>query len=207
MEIQFGDEIFSDIPESYDDLKLGKFMEIMKIQQKEKTYDNQLSFAVDILSTLIGCDSKYLLQLTLDDINEISNEFEWVKEPPEKKSLKFLEIDGRIYSPRKNAQLTAGEQISIEMFLDKDLNNSDNFHLVLSILLRPSVKKINEFTGEEFYDIQPLESDVDLIMERANLFKGKINIGDVFGLISFFSTGVNSSSSKNSKVFSIRKTR
>ena len=201
MEIQFGEKIYENVPESYDDMSLGKFMDIMKLQTKQKDYESVNLFMVDLLAVIIGCDRDLILSISYEDLGILTESFTWLNEEPEKKDVKFLEIDGKIYVPKKTNQITLGEQISIETFLKKDLTNSDNYHYVMAILLRPGKK-----VGDD-YIIDNLENDIDKITERAEMFKDKLMINDIFGIISFFSTGVSGSSIKNSGRFSIRKAR
>lgn len=199
MEIQFGEKVYDNVPETYDEMSLGKFMDVMKLQNKQKDYENPTMFMVDLIAAIIGCDSDVILSLNHSDLETLTEAFTWLNKEPEKRNVEYLEIDGNIYVPKKNNQITLGEQISIETFLKKDLTNIDNYHYVMAILLRPGKK-----VGDE-YVINPLENDIDKINKRAELFKEKLMINDIFGIISFFSTGVSGSSTKNSGAFSIRR--
>lgn len=199
MDIVFGEKEYLNVPEGYDEMTLGKFMEIMKLQMNQKNYESDTMYMIDLLSVIIGCSNEEIMGIGYSDLGILTESFEWLNSEPEKKIVEFIEIDGDIYVPKKNHQITLGEQISIETFLKKDLSNVDNYHYVMAILLRPG-KKVNDD-----YIIDALENDIDKINKRAELFKDKLVINDIFGIISFFSNGVSGSSIKNSGAFSIRK--
>lgn len=199
MEIVFGEKEYVNVPEGYDEMTLGKFMEIMKLQVNQKNYESDTMYMIDLLRVLIGCTKEDIMGIGYSDLNTLTEAFTWLNSEPEKKQVDFIELDGKIYVPRKNTQITLGEQISIETYLKKDLSNVDNYHYVMAILLRPGKK-----VGDE-YVIEDLENDIEKINARAELFKERLVINDIFGIISFFSNGANSSFTGNSAPFSIRK--
>jgi len=198
MKITIGTEEFNNIPESYDEMNLGKFMEIMILQNKEKDFKSKSLFTAHLLSVIIGCEVEYILEFDSDEIGILADAFSWLREQPEIKEMKTIVIDDITYVMKTNSVLTLGEQVSIETFLQKDLSNAENFHLVMSILLRPAIKVVDEFTKIESYKIKPLEDDFNVILERAEMFKKKLMIENIYGVLTAFSTGVKNSSMKTS---------
>lgn len=198
MTITFGTETFDNIPESYEETNLGRFIEVMKLQKKESEYTSKTLFTAELLATIIGCEVEYILELDTDEVSQLAEAFNWLSKNPEEKSIETLEIDGVVYAIKKNANLKLGEQVSIETFLQNDLTNVENFHLVMAILLRPAIQKEDVYTKELKWQLKPLEDDFNLIVERANMFKEKLMINDIYGTLTAFSDGVKNSSTKTS---------
>lgn len=202
MKITFGKETFDNIPESYDETNLGKFIEVMKLQQRESEYKSKALFTAELLATIIGCDVEYILELDNNEISELADAFSWLSNKPEEKQLEIINIDGVNYAIRKNTNLKLGEQVSIETFLKSDLSNVENFHLVMAILLRPAIEKEDIYTKEVNWQLKPLEDDYTLIVDRANMFKEKLMISDIYGTLTAFSAGVKNSFTKTSEASS-----
>lgn len=198
MTITFGTESFENIPESYDETNLGKWIDVMKIQKKEQDFKSKALFKSNLLSTIIGCEVEYILELDIDDVNRLSEAFKWISVDPEIKNIDKIIIDDVIYVPKKNPNLTMGEQVSIETFLEADLSNVDNFHLVMAILLRPAIEKQDKYTKEIKWEIKPLEDDFNAVLERANMFKSRLFITDIYGILTSFLNGVKKSSMETS---------
>jgi len=202
MTITFGTDTFDNIPESYDETNLGRFIEVMKLQKKESEYTSKTLFTADLLASIIGCEVEYILELDTDEVSQLAEAFSWLSKNPEEKSIETLEIDGVVYAIKKNANLKLGEQVSIETFLQSDLTNVENFHLVMAILLRPAIQKEDVYTKELKWQLKPLEDDFNLIVDRANMFKQKLMINDIYGTLTAFSIGVKNSSMKTSEASS-----
>jgi hypothetical protein len=198
MTIQFGTEKFEKIPESYNETNLGKFIEVMKLQQKESEYKSKALFTAELLATIIGCEVEFILELNNDEIGDLADAFNWLSDKPEEKQIETIDIDGVVYVIKKNSTLNLGEQVSIETFLKSDLSNVENFHLVMAILLRPAIQKEDIYTKEVVWQLKPLEDDFSLIIDRANMFKEKLMISDIYGTLTAFSVGVKNSSTKTS---------
>lgn len=175
--ITFDEKEYTDIPESYSELTLGRFMKTAKIKRED--YKSPTEWTAVLVSTLIGCPLSTLYDLDFSDLNTLMAEFKWITDLPIKKDIRGIELDGKFYMTKKSTQLTTGEWISIESLLTEELSNEDNFHIVLAILLREEVEgKITELDG-----------DIDVIMARAKLFQEKLMIDQCYGLITNFSNG------------------
>jgi len=186
-----------ELPENYDELSLGRFIELSKVLDNQKEYKSDLRFSLEILSKLIGCDSSLLYDLSIDDVALLSEEIKWINENPKKVNNKKVKIDGKEYIAVNTSNITTGEMISIESFQQNITDNRDNLHYVMSILFRPILN------GKP----APLEDDFEVIKERAELFKEKMMIGEVYGPLMGFTSGVNGSSSKSSGRSSILKSK
>ena len=198
MTIKFGSEEFKDIPECYEETNLGRFMDVMKLQNKESEFKSKSLFTANLIATIIGCEVEYILELDSNEIGELAEAFSWLSKTPPVKSIKKLELDGIVYGLKKTMTLNVGEQVSIETFLQTDLSNTDSFHIVMAILLRPMIEKTDVYTGKVIQDLKPLEDNFDEVLERAELFKNKLMISDIYGALSNFSNGVKNSSTKTS---------
>lgn len=198
MTIKFGTEEFHDIPECYEETNLGRFMEVMKLQNKESEFKSKSLFTAHLIATIIGCEVEYILELDSNEIGQLAKAFSWLSKTPPVKKINKLELDGIVYGLKENMTLKVGEQVSIETFLQKDLSNTDSFHIVMAILLRPMIEKKDVYTGKTKQDLKPLEDNFNEVLERAELFKNKLMISDIYGALSNFSNGVKKSSTKTS---------
>lgn len=193
LQIEFNDRTYSNIAEGYNELSLGRFIDVSQL--KQENYKSTTEWTVALVSKLIGCPENNLLELPFGDLNTLLEEFKWITEQPKKVKKNFVEIDGVKYVMKENTQLTTGEWISIESFLTDDLANEKNFHLVLAIMLRPEVN------GK----IKSLENDFNEIVKRANIFKEKLMIDECYGMIEDFSIGARKSTLKISRASSTQK--
>jgi len=176
------------LPESYDELNLGKFIELTKILEAKDKEESDLKFSLKLIAALIGCGVDTLYQLSISDMNLLVNEVSWVSENPKQKNTKKITIDGVHYGFINLNGITTGEMISIESFQKNVTDNKDNLHFVMAILFR----KI------EGGSVLPLEDDFEKIKERADLFKEKMMVGEVYGPLINFTTGGTGSIMKSS---------
>lgn len=188
--IDFLDKKFMDIPEGYDEMKIGHYMEILSIIEKKDEYKNEFDFSLDILSKLIGCDRKILLKLNRDEIYELTECFLYLKETPTKKTFIEFTMDGVKYGLTK-FPLLVEEEISIETILTQGKKESDILHLLIAILIRP-IENDKVIELDEWEDLQ----------KRAELFKNRLYLEDVYGAVMVFTDGVKKSFSGNTAPFS-----
>ena len=194
IDLTIGKENF-ELPESYDELSLGRFIELSKVLDKQKEYKSDLRFSLEVLSKLIGCEVSLLYELSIDDVSLLSEEIKWINENPKRTKNNKVVIDDKEYLAVSTNKITTGEMISIESFQQNITDNRDNLHYVMAILFRPVVD------GK----VCPLEDDFDIITERAELFKEKMMIGEVYGPLMGFTSGASGYSSRSSVRSSILK--
>ena len=181
-----------EMPSSYSELTLGKFMDITNIINKQSEYDSPTKYTIDLLSKTMGCPTDILLSLDMDDLSILLKELEWLKKTPKKKSTTKFKIDDVEYGLVPNKKITTGEMISIESFHKNDLHNDGNIHLIMAILFRPI----------QDGKIIPLENDYDEVLKRAELFKQKLIIEEVYGPLANFTNLGRGSTKKSSVGFS-----
>lgn len=183
--IQFLDKVYENIPESYSEMKVGHYMDILKIIEKKEEYKNEFDFSLDLLANLIGCEKKVLLKLNRDEIYELTECFLYLKQTPNKKDFIRIEIGGRIYGLTK-FPLLVEEEISIETILTQGKKESEILHLLIAILIRPIESGDKVIELDEWDDLQ----------RRAELFKD-LYLEEVYGAVVVFTDGVKKSFSSN----------
>lgn len=188
IDITIGNKTYENIPESYEEMVLGTYQTFLKrMEEKDIGEDFKEYTYFSMLSSLIGCSFEDILNLEIEDMNILQEHFNWLSDF-KYKEITQLDLDGVFYTAKNNySQLTTGEVISIETILKGKTNGVDNFHIILSILLRPSVISINEF-GEEVIKQKDLDN-FDDIKIRAKLFQEKLLITEVYGIINLFFSG------------------
>jgi hypothetical protein len=192
MTIEIGDKKFENVPEDYSEMNVGKLIDITGVKERNGNL-------VELIAVLIGCDISLLEGMYIEDVNVLLDHFNWILGEPDKELKRSVVIDGITYVCKQNHLLTWGEQISIEAFLKDKISNVNNFHLVLAILYRPG-----RVIGDEYIQ-DPLESDIEKVIKRANLFKEKMMVNDISGALDFFSNGVGKSITRISAPFSTLK--
>jgi hypothetical protein len=161
------------LPDSWNDVTINQFIELSQLE-------NNSNHSLMVASILSDTDSEEIKKYDTDSFNRIINHLAWTNQLPTESNWKpILEIDGDKYGfINKLSQLTLGEWVDVEHYLE-DYNN--NVHKVLAIFYRPLITAINDnYRLIDEYDSNSMEI-------RAELFKEKVNIGDVYGSMVFFS--------------------
>lgn len=180
----------------WSEITFGQYIDIININ-KDKGL-NDLAKAVRIVAHISDkpeeCEN-FLLQLSKEDFEAIAKHFDWTnKEITEVASEKeTLEIEGKTYKIKKDYnRLTLGEMISVEELISHN-KNLDAFEVAFGVLLREVDENGNEkgFDGDAFnYIVTKLQSKVMLL--------------DIYNYITFFLRGVQKSTTKTTKGYSIR---
>lgn len=170
------------VPESWQEVTIAQYQEIAALDQE--TPDGVR--LVEMISILIDEDPEVIRHTDLESLNRIAQHLEWTQKLPDEAWYKpIITIDGIEYGfvPRLT-ELTVGEWIDLEHYV---LDVNSNMHKIFSVLYRPLVTAFNDRDRI----IEPYNSeDAD---RRADLFKTKAKIGDVYGALVFFSLIVNES--------------
>ena len=183
------------LAESWSEITFSQYITIINITTDESL--NEILKAVKVISCISdkpeACE-KCLLNISREDFESLGDHFEWTKRKIEQDSVQkeFLEIDGKTYKIKKEYnKLTLGEMISVETLIANN-KNMNQFEVVFGVLLREVVDgKEKEFNEDDFlYVISKLQDKVMLL--------------DVYNCISFFLSGVEMSTTKTSKAFSIQ---
>lgn len=150
-------------PDGWQKVTLSQFQEIAAIENDK---------AVNLISILSDEDPELIRKIDNDSYNRILEVIDWAFMLPSENYKTQLEIDGVKYGLVKFHSLSLGEWVDIENHIGKN----ENLHKLFAILYRPFV---NEFDIEEY--------DADKSARRAELFKEKLIIADVYGALVFFS--------------------
>lgn len=159
------------VPDSWADVSIGQFQEINSLE-------NDKNKPLEIISILIDQDIEDLRRYDLKSLNSILKAISWSNELPKEETWKkVIEIDGEEYAfINKLSDLSLGEWIDLETYIDKPI---DNLHKIAGLFYRPVLHKYKDSYITEEYDT--VTSEI-----RAELFKEKMNIGDMYGAMVFF---------------------
>lgn len=185
------------IADEWSDVNFGQYIDILNIQND--TWQD-LEKSIKMIAALGDKPAELeeaLYELDIEDFQALSESMKWIntefKAEADKavKKDKF-EIDGKQYVIKKNYnKLTLGEMVSVEEMLKNP--NYNHQEIALGILLREVVDgKEKPFNEEDFFYV-------------LNHLKYKINLVEVYNYITFFLSGDKTSTTNNSRGFSITK--
>ena len=97
---------------------------------------------------------------------------------------KSFVIDGNLYSYNLPSKLTLGEKISIKVLEKNSKSQFENWLNILTILIRPSKEKVNEF-GEVEYEVEPFNGDITVLEKRKEIIKKIPGVNSMFVIKSF----------------------
>lgn len=160
------------VPDSWADVSIGQFQEISAIDSESKNR------ALEIVSILIDQDIEDIRKYDLKSLNAILKAISWANDLPKEETWKnVIEIDGEEYGfINKLSDLTLGEWIDLEGYIEKPI---ENLHKIAGLFYRPIVHKYRNSILTEPYDTVSSEA-------RADLFKEKMNVADMYGAMVFF---------------------
>jgi hypothetical protein len=165
------------IPESFDELNLGRYMRLMKVLKNDFENDvNEIEKVIRILNCITDIPKRQLYGLDMKSIGKLGAHLTTFLETVPNDELKhFLKIEGVEYGFHpKLVDMTLGEFVDLETYIE---NLDDNLHNILSILYRPvTAKKDDKYRIEDY---EPNE-------ERAELFKKHLRVEDFNGASVFF---------------------
>lgn len=181
--IEIADKQF-DLPENWSEISFGKFIELSKIINKEKSYSNGNMFVIDLLCSLMDCGRGDLYKLDSGEFNTLAQLTNYLADEPSKKLVDVVEfkVGDKEYKfhRRLNDKLNMSEMVTCETLL-RQSDTIDQYAIILSILYRPT---------DENGNIIELEDDMDPIMKRAELLKEFVTVDKLYGVLVFFSNGV-----------------
>lgn len=184
------------VPEGWNELSLGKFIEYYKLSLDKKDYVDTIEYNIRLLIIMTGASYDELSNLYVNELKELFQLISWINIEPITSNKTVFEIDGFKYVLMDNNRIKAKEQITIEYLLKDIKDNTLMFPEILSIILRPAVEYIE--LGKVKYKQMELEDDMLAINDRANLFREKLMIEEVYGAVVFFSNGDKRPSTKTS---------
>lgn len=196
VDIQIGDKVYKDIPENFDELLLGKFIDITKFfeDNKDLQKDKQTEYSVKFLSKILSAPIKEIYNLNTLDFTDLMEFFSWLgKTPKSSSNKKTVKIGKKEFIFKDYNSITAGEQISIETLNNQAENKWDVVSTIYAILCRPVVKDARKKV------IAPLEDDWSEVEKRAKFFEDNMIIGEVYSNLINFTNGAAKSSTKTSQ--------
>lgn len=168
------EELIINVPSSWNEITLGMFQEMSGL---DPALDG-LERLIEVFAIITDKDPADVAALPITSIKRIAELMQWTAETPMPDFQRSVIINDEIYAivPRLD-ELTVGEWIDMENYA-ADLMN--NLHFFLAILYRPVVSK----TATGF---RVAEYDSKEMLERAEVFKQHMKIGEVYGASLFFS--------------------
>lgn len=164
------------LPESWNEVSLGTYMELASISSEE---DN-LSRIIKFISILSDVDPEEIKKVPTSELSKIGEAIEWAGSLPSSEFKHIITIDGEQYGLIPSfSDLSVGEWIDLESYGENIL---ENMHIVMAILYRPLITALND--RARFID----KYDAESLLPRAELFKEKMNVNDVYGAMLFFSS-------------------
>jgi len=165
-----------DIPQNWEDVTVGMYEGIANL---DRTKENEFQLAIDALCVLSGMSLDDAYALPVEKMPEILEQIKFTSKEIEPTNKEFILIDGEEYYLKSDfSQLTNGEVISLELLNKKYDNNIEKAMTeMLCIFLRKKKENGN------------LEGFKNSFMDRADLFREKVSIADVYNMFLFFSTG------------------
>jgi len=173
------EELILRIPENWSDINIGQFQEFMAVST-DATIETPTKKIVKQVSILTDEDESLIYELPATALTQINNELKGFQIQPTSIFKNIIEVGGKRYGFQKDLnELTLGEWIDLEAFVTS--SPIDNLHKITAILYRPIIDEGDEFFS---YKIKPYK-DINL-NETANLFQAKVSVQDVYGIVVFF---------------------
>lgn len=161
------------VPDSWEEVSIGQFQEIYSISEDNKNK------ALEIVSILINEDVEEIRKYDVTSLTSVLKAVSWANDIPKGDDFKrVIEIDGIEYGfINKLSDLSVGEWIDLEGYLEDSILN---LHKIAAILYRPIIVTLSD-TKRIIEDYDTTTADA-----RADLFKDKMNVGDMYGAMVFF---------------------
>lgn len=159
--------------ESWADITIGQYQEIMSIQT-----DNDLTRFIESMAICLDIDPQDIRNLPYKDYKSLQERFQFISQQPQSDISYRFDIDGKRFGLMRDMNLmTAGLFIDAEEFKKDPIAN---LHNTVALIYRPIISET-----EDDWTIEPHKSEG--FERRANLFKEKLSITTVMGAVLFFS--------------------
>lgn len=174
---------------NWNELTLRQYINLVKVQQKEKEYTIRTLFMLAIFEVLCNVKDGDLDDMDIETLGHISKDMGFITSNPEFSKIDHITIDGvdYVFSQDLN-QLKMSEMITIELLQKKYMDNPIDFipHL-LSVILRPGHKVFDNETKKDVWVQDKFENkNLDY---RSELFLDKCKGVDLMGATDFFLNG------------------
>ena len=155
------------VPTSWEQITLGQFITLMKLQEEENKEDVSL---IDIMAVLTGTDKKYIYSLPSDFANTIMAHLLFLNKPLKEEPKAEVIIDGNLYKINYMEKLKFGEYTDANTVM---ANDKFDYASLLAILCRRE---------GEIYDDDYIAEHLD---ERTEMWNNQ-PITKVYPLVCFF---------------------
>jgi hypothetical protein len=163
------------IPESWDDINLGQYLEFLQTDFKEL---GEIQKMTRVISILTDIEEETIQNYNLDEINYIINQLSWCYLKSDDLLKHIVTIDNVKYGVIKNlSSIKVGEWIDIEGSMD---NFKGNLHKILSVIYRP----VSKYRSDDDYEIEDYDANTAKI--RSELFLLKFKTSDAMSASLFF---------------------
>ena len=173
------------ILESWDEIKLGKFIDLIRLW-KDKDELPETLFFIKFIPLICDITEEELYSFEENDLIPLSDflthNFDMNKF--KKKKCGDLLLNNKTYSAVKLNSLTVGERISLDLLDKSSQDDFDRWLNRLSILVRPSISETNEFDEVEFIP-EKFKADVALLTKRKKLMLDIPAVNSIWILESF----------------------
>jgi hypothetical protein len=176
------------MPTCWDDMTLGVYVKLAKLDETKEAFGIPELYLLKVIEALCSAEEGDLDELTLDMVTELSNEVGFIQEEPKwNTTSRHIVINDIDYVfPADLNKLTMGEYISIKMLQEQQTSQADLIPHLLSVILRPGKKVVDEETKKETW-IQDKFSTNNL-EHRKELFLTQ-PVFNLMGPVSFFLNG------------------
>lgn len=189
------------IASSYEELTLGQYVDIIKMNESKIKLDTNEA-TVKIIAIISDQPKELeaeLWKMNISDFTELTSNFDWIADTTVLQHIKELKqkeeliINGQPYGIISNYnQMNLGEVISFETLMNQEQSDYHRLDYAFGVLLRPIKDgKLVEFTQEVFEEVMANRYNVKMI--------------DIYATVAFFLSGEKISTINNTKRFSIRK--
>jgi hypothetical protein len=160
------------IPDNWNEVSISQYQQIADIKESENK-------AVKIIAILAAEKEEDVMLYDLHSINKVYSALAWIEKMPDSANYKpIIEIDEEKYGfINRLSDLSLGEWIDLEYYL---MDIPKNMHKIFSVLYRPLVAATND-RHRTIYQYNTGEA-----LQRSEIFKAKMNVGDVYGALVFF---------------------
>jgi hypothetical protein len=175
------------LPTDWSEVTLADYVRLAKLEESKSQYFLGELYLLKMIECLCNVDGGELDDLTIDIVNEISSDIQFLQDEPLYNNTKNILIgDINYVFPSDLNKLTMGEYISMKTLQEGSLTQAEAIPFLLSVILRPGVLVVDEETGKERW-IQN-KFDANNIEYRKDLFMN-LPILDLMGPITFFLGG------------------
>jgi hypothetical protein len=146
------------IPESYADITIAQYKEMMERWKKGERNKNTIS---DVLEVLCGADAELVERMHVEDIAKLTKDLYWLFQEPQIHNFPLKQtfhMQGKEYGFIPNMQeLTVGEFADLETYLEQGMY--ENLQEVMAVLYRAVTEKKAQLYEIETYSPSKIKID------------------------------------------------